>query len=115
MIEKFTPEELKQICADLGIKYDSRRIKLNSIEIDEKNRICELTKEKPFKFSTQNLNGKVYESCVTLISFALNNVVKTRNGYVKALDTIDRKDIDEYKEMFGEIISIIEKHNRHAV
>ncbi len=112
MIEKFTPEELEQICKELGIKHNPNRIKLNTIDIDEKDRLLELVKEKPFKFCTQNINGKVYESCVTLISFALNNVVKTRNGYVKAVDTLDRRDVDEYKEMFGELISVIEKHNR---
>lgn len=110
MIEKFSDEELKQIKMELGIgKKSLEKPKVLRKELIELN---EIWGNKPF--SKYNCICSVID--ITLCNVELSERFILRKNERCTRNTMRRiikeKDIDEYKQMFREIIEIIKKHNR---
>lgn len=104
MIEKFTDAELEQIKKELGItKTDLRKTTVFGVEAAV---LDELWAGKPFA------NNK----CVFhIIDITLCNVIKHKNSLKGKYGTsirVNEKDMNEYCQMFQEILEIIKKHNR---
>lgn len=109
MIEKFSYEELKQIMKELGIKETG--IRTFDIVSNEIEKLTNIQREKP-QILSNDCRGKLYESVRSIVSITLNNVTKSRKGYWKSSYVVPKEDVDEFREMYQEIIEIIEKHNR---
>lgn len=109
MIEKFSDEELKQIKKELGI-VDAKPLAKQNVLRKELAELNEVWKDKAFS----------KHNCIfNIIDIALCNVeMKRRHNRfgnyeepgVKSI--IDESDINEYKQMFQEILEIIKRHNR---
>lgn len=105
MIEKFSDEELEQIKKKLGVaKTDLRKTTVFGTEAAILN---ELWADKPFRDN----------KCVFhVIDITLCNVRKHQYGRLDGIYgtsiRVGKKDIDEYRQMFQEILGIIKKHNR---
>lgn len=99
MIEKFSEEELKQIKKELGITESFIKPNVLRNEIASLN----IAWNKPFA---------KYSHVFNVIDITLSNVEKRKNDTYAIKREINETDIDEYKQMFQEILEIIKKHNR---
>lgn len=110
MIEKFSDEELKQIMKELGIK--EKKFQKHSVVLDERKEIKEIFKTKPRFTQIEIAYDKAYFFINGIVSLSLNCLTKKKDGYYKISPSIEKKDVEEYKQMFREILGIIKKHNR---
>lgn len=122
MIEKFSDEELKQIIKELGIDKNNTKAFKSTVCSEEKIELCKLWGEKVSKLSetSEELLAVVYKVIdITLCNFR-EKIYKRKNKsggtyeqkYVGFDSNIKQEDIDEYRQMFQEILEIIKKHNR---
>lgn len=111
MIEKFSDEELKQILKELGIDEGNlKRAKIPKKEAlaSEKKEIHSVLDGKPFRPQL------TFDAVIKIIDHSLNNIrnVGKVGDRILCSPEIKREDLDEYRQMFQEIIEIIKKHNR---
>lgn len=104
MIEKFSAEELEQIKKELGIeKEDLRKQTILRKEISELNKVWN---DKPFV--KNNCVFNVIDNCLCNFQTHEWGRLKGKIGTSKMVNV----DVDEYCQMFQEILEIIKKHNR---
>lgn len=127
MIEKFSKEEINQLLHELGLSQ-KKNVPRKSIALaEEKARIEKIfendlypdTREtKPngryIALSKREVQKNVFNSIVAIIDYTLGNfeLSKDRFGnpeYSRSTKVSDT-DLVNYKEMFGEILDVIEKH-----
>ena len=127
MIEKFSKEEINQILHELGLSQ-KKTIPRKSIALaEEKVRIEKIfenefypnTRETkpngvPIALLKRNVQKNVFDSIVAIVDYTLGNfeLGKDRFGnpeYSRSTKVSDT-DLVNYKEMFGEIVDIIEKY-----
>lgn len=111
MIEKFSDEELKQILKELGIDESNlkrKQIPKREALASEKKDIFSILDGKPFRPQL------TFESIIKIIDHSLNNLRNVGNVGDRILCSPDvkREDLDEYRQMFREILETIKKHNR---
>ena len=114
MIEKFSPEELRQIKKELGIVEPDFFIRKEDVLKDEKQFVKNLLCEKYDDID------RIFTCICTIIDVTINNTerYRTRPRSENAIRFIVNKckmradDCQEYKEMLHEILDIIKKHNR---
>lgn len=122
MIEKFSDEELKQIMKELGI-VQKDKVEKSSACAKERLELRNLWGEKVDLLSENNdvLYGLIYKVAdITLCNFGTRVQYRTnktnneryRKEYVGCDSAIKINDLEEYRQMFQEILEIIKKHNR---
>ena len=127
MIEKFSKEEINQLLHELGLSQ-KKNVPRKSIALaEEKARIEKIfendlypdTREtKPngryIALSKREVQKNVFNSIVAIIDYTLGNfeLSKDRFGNLEYSRSTKVSDTDlvNYKEMFGEILDVIEKH-----
>ena len=127
MIEKFSKEEINQLLHELGLSQ-KKTVPRKSIALaEEKVRIAKIfenefypnTRETkpngvPIALLKRNVQKNVFDSIVAIVDYTLGNfeLGKDRFGnpeYIRSTKVSDT-DLVNYKEMFGEILDVIEKH-----
>ena len=127
MIEKFSNEEINQLLHELGLSQ-KKTVPRKSIALaEEKVRIAKIfenefypnTRETkpngvPIAISKRNVQKNVFDSIVAIVDYTLGNfeLGKDRFGnqeYSRST-TVSDTDLVNYKEMFGEILDVIEKY-----
>ena len=127
MIEKFSKEEINQLLHELGLSQ-KKNVPRKSIALaEEKVRIAKIfenelypdTREiKPngnyIALSKREVQKNVFNSIVAIVDYTLGNfeLGKDRFGnpeYSRST-TVSDTDLVNYKEMFGEILDVIEKY-----
>ena len=127
MIEKFSNEEINQLLHELGLSQ-KKTVPRKSIALaEEKVRIAKIfenefypnTRETkpngvPIALLKRNVQKNVFDSIVAIVDYTLGNfeLGKDRFGnpeYSRST-TVSDTDLVNYKEMFGEILDVIEKY-----
>ena len=127
MIEKFSKEEINQLLHELGLSQ-KKTVPRKSIALaEQKVRIAKVFKNEfypntretkpngiPIAISKRNVQKNVFDSIVAIIDYTLGNfeLGKDRFGnpeYSRST-TVSDTDLVNYKEMFGEILDVIEKY-----
>ena len=127
MIEKFSKEEINQLLHELGLSQ-KKTVPRKSIALaEEKVRIAKIfenefypnTRETkpngvPIALLKRNVQKNVFDSIVAIVDYTLGNfeLGKDRFGnpeYSRST-TVSDTDLVNYKEMFGEILDVIEKY-----
>ena len=127
MIEKFSKEEINQLLHELGLSQ-KKTVPRHSIALaEEKVRIEKIfenefypnTRETkpngvPIALLKRNVQKNVFDSIVAIVDYTLGNfeLGKDRFGnpeYSRST-TVSDTDLANYKEMFGEILDVIEKY-----
>ena len=127
MIEKFSKEEINQLLRELGLSQKTTVHRKSIALAEEKARIAKIfenelypdTREtKPngnyIALSKREVQKNVFNSIVAIIDYTLGNfeLGKDRFGnpeYGRST-TVSDTDLVNYKEMFGEILDVIEKY-----
>ena len=127
MIEKFSKEEINQLLRELGLSQKTTVPKKSIAFAEEKVRIAKIfenelypdTREtkpngKYIALSKREVQKNVFNSIVAIVDYTLGNfeLGKDRFGnpeYSRST-TVSDTDLVNYKEMFGEILDVIEKH-----
>lgn len=127
MIEKFSKEEINQILHELGLSQ-KKTVPRKSIALaEEKVRIEKIfendlypdTKEtKPngryIALSKREVQKNVFNSIVAIIDYTLGNFELSKDRFgnpeYSRSTKVSGTDLVNYKEMFGEILDVIEKH-----
>ena len=127
MIEKFSNEEINQLLHELGLSQ-KKTVPRKSIALaEEKVRIAKIFENELYPntretkqngcyiaLSRREVRKNVFNSIVAIIDYTLGNfeIVKDRFGnpeYSRST-TVSDTDLVNYKEMFGEILDVIEKY-----
>ena len=127
MIEKFSKEEINQLLHELGLSQ-KKTVPRKSIALaEEKVRIAKIFENELYPntretkqngcyiaLSRREVRKNVFNSIVAIIDYTLGNfeLSKDRFGnpeYGRST-TVSDTDLVNYKEMFGEILDVIEKH-----
>ena len=127
MIEKFSKEEINQLLHELGLSQ-KKNVPRKSIALaEEKVRIANIfendlypdtretkTNGNYIALSKREVQKNVFNSIVAIIDYTLGNfeLGKDRFGnpeYSRST-TVSDTDLVNYKEMFGEILDVIEKY-----
>ena len=127
MIENFSKDEINQILRELGL-YQKTTVPRKSMALaEEKVRIAKIfendlypdTREtkpngKYIALSKREVQKNVFNSIVAIVDYTLGNfeLGKDRFGnpeYSRST-TVSDTDLVNYKEMFGEILDVIEKY-----
>ena len=127
MIEKFSKEEINQLLHELGLSQ-KKNVPRKSIALaEEKVRIAKIFENELYPntretkqngcyiaLSRREVRKNVFNSIVAIIDYTLGNfeLGKDRFGnpeYSRST-TVSDTDLVNYKEMFGEILDVIEKH-----
>ena len=127
MIEKFSKEEINQLLNELGLSQ-KKTVPRKSIALaEEKARIAKVFKNEfypntretkpngvPIALLKRNVQKNVFDSIVAIVDYTLGNfeLGKDRFGnpeYIRSTKVSDT-DLVNYKEMFGEILDVIEKY-----
>ena len=127
MIEKFSKEEINQLLHELGLSQ-KKTVPRKSIALaEEKVKIAKIfenefypnTRETkpngvPIALLKRNVQKNVFDSIVAIVDYTLGNfeLGKDRFGnpeYIRSTKVSDT-DLVNYKEMFGEILDVIEKY-----
>lgn len=127
MIEKFSKEEINQLLRELGLSQKTIVPRKSIALAEQKARIAKVFKNdlypdtretKPngryIALSKREVQKNVFNSIVAIIDYTLGNfeLSKDRFGnpeYSRSTKVSDT-DLVNYKEMFGEILDVIEKH-----
>ena len=127
MIEKFSKEEINQLLNELGLSQ-KKTVPRKSIALaEEKVRIGKIfendlypdtreTKQngRYIALSKREVQKNVFNSIVEIVDYTLGNfeLGKDRfgNPEYRRSTTVSDTDLVNYKEMFGEIIDVIEKY-----
>ena len=127
MIEKFSKEEINQLLHELGLSQ-KKTVPRKSIALaEEKVRIGKIfendlypdtreTKQngRYIALSKREVQKNVFNSIVEIVDYTLGNfeLGKDRfgNPEYRRSTTVSDTDLVNYKEMFGEIIDVIEKY-----
>ena len=127
MIEKFSKDEINQLLRELGLSQKTTVPRKSITLAEEKVRIAKIfgnelypdTKEtKPngnyIAISKREVQKNVFNSIVAIIDYTLGNfeLGKDRFGnpeYGRS-NTVSNTDLVNYKQMFGEILDVIEKY-----
>ena len=127
MIEKFSNEEINQLLHELGLSQ-KKTVPRKSIALaEEKVRIAKIfenefypnTRETkpngvPIALLKRNVQKNVFDSIVAIVDYTLGNfeLGKDRfgNPEYRRSTTVSDTDLVNYKEMFGEILDVIEKY-----
>ena len=127
MIEKFTDEEISQILKELGIA--KQPVPRKSVVLaEQKARIARIFKKElypgtgekkpngtPVDLIKRSVHKEVFDAIVTIIDYTIENLDlgmdRYRNPEYRRATTIMDGDAKEYKEIFGEILDVIEKHH----
>ena len=128
MIEKFSKEEINQLLHELGLSQ-KKTVPRKSIALaEEKVRIEKIfendlypdTREtKPngryIALSKREVQKNVFNSIVAIIDYTLGNFELSKDKFgnpeYSRSTTVSDTDLVNYKEMFGEILDVIEKHH----
>ena len=127
MIEKFSKEEINQLLHELGLSQ-KKTVPRKSIALaEEKVKIAKIFKNEfypntretkpngvPIALLKRNVQKNVFDSIVAIVDYTLGNfeLGKDRFGnpeYSRST-TVSDTDLVNYKEMFGEILDVIEKY-----
>ena len=127
MIEKFSKEEINQILHELGLSQKTITPRKSIVLAEQKARIAKVFKNEfypntretkpngvPIAFLKRNVQENVFKSIVAITDYTLGNfeLGKDRFGnpeYSRST-TVSDTDLVNYKEMFGEILDVIEKY-----
>ena len=127
MIEKFSNEEINQLLHELGLSQ-KKNVPRKSIALaEEKVRIEKIfendlypdTREtKPngryIALSKREVQKNVFNSIVAIVDYTLGNFEirqdRFGNPEYSRSTTVSDTDLVNYKEMFGEILDVIEKY-----
>ena len=127
MIEKFSKEEINQLLRELGLSQKTIVPRKSIALAEQKARIAKVFKNEfypntretkksgvPIALSKREVQKNVFNSIVAIIDYTLGNfeIGKDRFGnpeYSRST-TVSDTDLVNYKEMFGEILDVIEKH-----
>ena len=127
MIEKFSKEEINQLLRELGLSKKATVHRKSIALAEEKVRIAKIfenefypnTRETkpngvPIALLKRNVQKNVFDSIVAIVDYTLGNfeLGKDRFGnpeYIRSTKVSDT-DLVNYKEMFGEILGVIEKY-----
>ena len=127
MIEKFSKEEINQLLHELGLSQ-KKTVPRKSIALaEEKARIAKVFKNEfypntretkpngvPIALLKRNVQKNVFDSIVAIVDYTLGNfeLGKDRfgNPEYRRSTTVSDTDLVNYKEMFGEILDVIEKY-----
>lgn len=128
MIEKFSKEEINQILCELGLSQKTTAPRKSIALAEQKARIAKVfenefypnTRETkpngvPIALLKRAVQKNVFNSIVAIVDYTLGNfeLGKDRFGnpeYSRST-TVSDTDLVNYKEMFDEIIDVIEKHH----
>ena len=127
MIEKFSKEEINQLLRELGLSQKTIIPKKSIALAEQKARIAKVFKNEfypntretkpngvPIALLKRNVQKNVFDSIVAIVDYTLGNfeLWKDRFGnpeYIRSTKVSDT-DLVNYKEMFGEILDVIEKY-----
>ena len=128
MIEKFSKEEINQLLHELGLSQ-KKTVPRKSIALaEEKVRIEKIfendlypdtreTKQNGcyIALSSREVRKNVFNSIVAIIDYTLGNFELSKDRFgnpeYSRSTTVSDTDLVNYKEMFGEILDVIEKHH----
>ena len=127
MIEKFSKEEINQLLRELGLSQNTTAPRKSIALAEQKVRIAKVFKNEfypntretkpngvPIALLKRNVQKNVFDSIVAIIDYTLGNfeLGKDRfgNPEYRRSTTVSDTDLVNYKEMFGEILDVIEKH-----
>ena len=127
MIEKFSKEEINQLLRELGLSQKTTVQRKSIALAEEKVRIAKIfenelypnTREKKpngnyIALSKREVQKNVFNSIVTIIDYTLGNFELSKDRFgnpeYRRSTTVSDTDLVNCKEMFGEILNVIEKH-----
>ena len=127
MIEKFSKEEINQLLRELGLSQKTIVPRKSITLAEQKVRIAKVFKNEfypntretkpngaPIALSKRNVQKNVFDSIVEIVDYTLGNfeLGKDRfgNPEYRRSTTVSDTDLVNYKEMFGEILDVIEKY-----
>ena len=127
MIEKFSKEEINQILRELGLSQKTTVPRKSIVLAEEKARIAKIFENELYPntretkqngcyiaLSRRAVRKNVFNSIVAIIDYTLGNFELSKDRFgnpeYSRSKTVSDTDLVNYKEMFGEILDVIEKH-----